>query len=372
MLNAKKSGRVFYPSKATHSRHNSHDETLKSQREELSPLNRSHDSTCNSSSGSTDSSSKNGSGSKLVLNKLSSERTKKIIPIRLNFEDEPAAILPTLVMEVVSSSEDLNYELEKSDVRAFFEKFGPVTSVDIQENSNKAVVVMEDVQHGHQAEKYLNFYQLAGTNAYLTVKWKLGNLENLQKAAHKQREDEQKIAFEGQTSLSTGQSSPVGNNSQAYGSSPKRQMNKECTSVSKFTCKYEIPIKNLPGFSAARKIIGHRGRNMKSILDKLKDNHFRGPVQDVLKLRLRGQGSGFKEGPHNCESPEPLHLCVSSKYFEKYTEACGLVEKLLKDVYVEYNNYCRWKGKAIRNIKIEKTENNPASYLSNYSNKTQQ
>jgi len=35
---------------------------------------------------------------------------------------------------------------------------------------------------------------------------------------------------------------------------------------------------------------------------------------NLLKLRLRGQGSGFKEGPDRKESNEPLHLCVSSKY----------------------------------------------------------
>ena len=45
MLKAKRSGRVFYPSKVTHSRHNSQDNQTKGAREDLSPLNRSHDST---------------------------------------------------------------------------------------------------------------------------------------------------------------------------------------------------------------------------------------------------------------------------------------------------------------------------------------
>lgn len=35
--------------------------------------------------------------------------------------------------------------------------------------------------------------------------------------------------------------------------------------------------------------------------------------QDLVKLRLRGKGSGYKEGPEKKESNEPLHLCVSSK-----------------------------------------------------------
>jgi hypothetical protein len=31
-------------------------------------------------------------------------------------------------------------------------------------------------------------------------------------------------------------------------------------------------------------------------------------VQDLVKLRLRGRGSGFKEGPRQEESGEPLHM----------------------------------------------------------------
>lgn len=398
MLKAKESGRVFYPTKVHHSRHNSHDDPLKGQRDALSPLNRSHDSTCDSSSGYTDSSSKDGSGSKLTLTKASSAKTKEIIPIRLSFDDEPATVTPTLVVEVVSSSENVEYELDQNDVRKVFEKFGPVTSVEIHEKSNKAVVVMEDAQHGYQAEKYLNFYQLPGTNAYLTVKWQFGDYECLQRATKLQKgttnqntdkfsQNQTKInknyqvkdaqihesVNEVKRDLGVSDTSAQCQQEveQADDSSPLG-LSKECTSVSKFTCKYEIPLRNLPGFSVARKIIGHRGKNMKTILERLKDSHFSGPIQDVIKLRLRGQGSGFKEGPSNCESPEPLHLCVSSKYFDKYNEACKLVEKLLKDVYQEYNNYCRWKGRPVHNYKIAKMENSPASYLSGCSTKAQQ
>ena len=40
--------------------------------------------------------------------------------------------------------------------------------------------------------------------------------------------------------------------------------------------------------------------------------------KDVVKLRLRGKGSGFKEGPNQVESDEQLHMCVSSGIYEKY------------------------------------------------------
>ena len=35
---------------------------------------------------------------------------------------------------------------------------------------------------------------------------------------------------------------------------------------------------------------------------------------ELLKLRLRGRGSGYKEGPEQLESEEELHLCISAKY----------------------------------------------------------
>ncbi len=59
-----------------------------------------------------------------------------------------------------------------------------------------------------------------------------------------------------------------------------------------------------------------------------------------MKLRLRGKGSGFKEGPRQEESNEPLHLCISSKYYDKYLVACGHVQELILNVYEEYKRYC--------------------------------
>jgi hypothetical protein len=57
---------------------------------------------------------------------------------------------------------------------------------------------------------------------------------------------------------------------------------------------------------------------------------------EVVKLRLRGKGSGFKEGPKQEESEDPLNLCISSKYKNKYDEACAEIEKLLLKVYDEF------------------------------------
>lgn len=296
-----------------------------------------------------------------------------------------------MLVELVSDSIDVDYELDENDVRDIFENFGKVENVTVQGDASRAVVIMDDLKEGCRAQEALNFYKLTDNGPYLIVKWQFGDFDSLQKSALMLRESSKKLelvlidededatpekkqevfnaSFENEVakSLNESKDSKLNNETSCSPGKVKKGVNIQCTSVSKFTCKYEIPIKNLPGYSVARKIIGYRGKNMKNILDKLKDNHFSGPIQDILKLRLRGQGSGFKEGPGNCESNEALHLCVSSQYHEKYVEACRLVEKLLKDIYREYNSFCRYRGRPTKHYKIIKMENSPACFLSNYS-----
>ena len=57
---------------------------------------------------------------------------------------------------------------------------------------------------------------------------------------------------------------------------------------------------------------------MKHIIEVCSKNAPRGIQNDIVKLRLRGKGSGFKEGPRQEESKEPIHLCISSKFYDKY------------------------------------------------------
>ncbi len=63
-----------------------------------------------------------------------------------------------------------------------------------------------------------------------------------------------------------------------------------------------------------------KGQNMKNIINNCSACYQNFEIidnvdkQDIVKLRLRGQGSGYKEGPDKIESNEPLHLCVSSRY----------------------------------------------------------
>jgi len=69
-------------------------------------------------------------------------------------------------------------------------------------------------------------------------------------------------------------------------------------SMIKYTCRYEIQIENEREFQVCRKIIGPKGSNMKQIIeyccqDKHEDYQY---YQEQIKLRLRGTGSGYKEG----------------------------------------------------------------------------
>ena len=127
-------------------------------------------------------------------------------------------------------------------------------------------------------------------------------------------------------------------NNHHYNQNQKQfNQNFEEKNYGKYTCKYEILIPNDKEFQVARRLIGSKGCNMKKILNECKQNN---NINDNIKLRLRGKGSGYKEGPENKESDEPLHLCISAKNQEEMKKACSLVDDLLNKIYDEYKKYC--------------------------------
>lgn len=76
--------------------------------------------------------------------------------------------------------------------------------------------------------------------------------------------------------------------------------------------------------------------------------------QEYVKLRLRGKGSGNQEG-----ASEPLNIQVSSKYYEKYSNACCHVQELILNVYEEYKAFCakyKRKPNIDFNLQIKKEE----------------
>lgn len=131
--------------------------------------------------------------------------------------------------------------------------------------------------------------------------------------------------------------------------------------TNKFTCRYNVMIENDKHFQVAKKIIGSKGCNMKSIIEEIFNKFSRVygsklKQTDALKLRLRGKGSGFKEGPDQRESEEPLHLCISVKFDAIYQEACRLVENLLNKIYDDYLGYLRKSQSKHDRAKLEKAK----------------
>ena len=62
----------------------------------------------------------------------------------------------------------------------------------------------------------------------------------------------------------------------------------------KYTCRFDIQIENDKEFQVAKRIIGSKGINMKKIIEACNGGE---DGKELVKLRLRGHGSGFKEGP---------------------------------------------------------------------------
>ena len=120
------------------------------------------------------------------------------------------------------------------------------------------------------------------------------------------------------------------------------QQNNEEKNYGKYTCKFEILIPNDKEFQIARRLIGSKGCNMKKIIDecKLLEPH----SNDIVKLRLRGRGSRYKERPQNKESDEPLHLCISAKNKEGMEKASECINELLSKIYEDYKKHCAKNG----------------------------
>ena len=129
----------------------------------------------------------------------------------------------------------------------------------------------------------------------------------------------------------------------------------------KYTCRYEIQIDNEKEFQVARRVIGSKGANMKRIIEECSlgfDKNVN--PYEIVKLRLRGKGSGFKEGQNQLESDDPLNLCISSKYKEKYEYACSEMEILLRQVYEQFKTFYKYKQRKPLNwgqdLKVKKEE----------------
>ena len=127
----------------------------------------------------------------------------------------------------------------------------------------------------------------------------------------------------------------------------------------KYVSRYIVQIENEKNFPVRNMIIGNKGMQLRNILY---NNCIKYGDQST-KIRLRGRGSGYKEGPNKEESKEPMELCISSLNLISFTNCSVEIENLLKQIYYKYyvyqcNNYIEQsKDKNNNNDKL--TNENP-------------
>jgi len=100
-------------------------------------------------------------------------------------------------------------------------------------------------------------------------------------------------------------------------------------SSGKKQCQFIVGVEEDKAFRVVRKLLGPSGKHMKDIAEAT-----------GAKLRLRGRGSGFKEGPEQVEADEPLMLCISTPEPRGHEVAVRLVRELIEDVHKQYRNFC--------------------------------
>lgn len=113
----------------------------------------------------------------------------------------------------------------------------------------------------------------------------------------------------------------------------------------KLQSQFLIGIEEEPTFRVCRKLLGPQGQFMKEIA-----------VRTGSKLRLRGRGSKFLEGPEQEESTDPLMLCISSPTLPSYAETKKLVSNLLESVYDQFRAFSKAEGSAEPNLSIKMHE----------------
>jgi len=109
----------------------------------------------------------------------------------------------------------------------------------------------------------------------------------------------------------------------------------------KLQCQFVIGIEEDSKFRVVRKVLGPAGANMKRI-----------NLETGAKLRLRGRGSKFLEGPEQKESQDPLMLCVSAPDQEAYERTVELVQEVLEGVYSEYREFCSNTGQTAPDLAV--------------------
>jgi hypothetical protein len=265
---------------------------------------------------------------------------------------------PTLRLDIVAPSEPrLELELDADDLRTLFSSFGRIEAIDLLEpRKTSAQIVFGDIVTAFFAQQALHQHYLPTYRAWIHLKWCVDPHDSfpastLQYTAPPPAPTFLPVPIQSQSQSQSHSQSPSPSPSQPHPQSQSHSQfqfqgyeQQRMGAYHKYTCKFEIQLQDTGSFKVARKLIGPRGCNMKQILRTCTVGCV-GPVENTLKLRLRGQGSGFLEGPQKAESADPLHLCISSCYYEKYVLAKQLVAELINNVYNDYKRHCQELGK---------------------------
>jgi len=111
-------------------------------------------------------------------------------------------------------------------------------------------------------------------------------------------------------------------------------------------CRYNVGIEQDRAFNVVRKLLGDRGSHMKIIA-----------ANTGAKLRIRGRGSGFCEGPDQKEaSDEPLMLCISAPTHAGFDSAVEDIESLLEYVHDQYRTFCKDRKLPVPRLSIVQDE----------------
>ena len=103
----------------------------------------------------------------------------------------------------------------------------------------------------------------------------------------------------------------------------------------KYVSRYIVQIENEKNFPVTKMLIGNSGKLLRNII-------VRNCISNgdrTTKIRLRGKGSGYKEGPKKEESNDPMELCISSLNLLSYLKCSHDIENLLRNVYYQYYLY---------------------------------
>jgi hypothetical protein len=110
----------------------------------------------------------------------------------------------------------------------------------------------------------------------------------------------------------------------------------------KFQCQFFLGIEEDSRFRVARRVLGEGGENMKRIA-----------AESGAKLRLRGRGSKFLEGPEKKESEDDLMLCVSCQDAAGFEIAKRAVSDLIEGIHQDYQTFCWKAGRACPPLELK-------------------